>query len=186
MSSRTVFTGRVVLAVALACSLATSIPARAVHAGEPPPFKPRPAPAFSLKDKDGRVRTLAEFKGKVILVDFWASWCGPCKESFPALDALHEEMHGRGLDVVAVNVDEDAGDAAAFLSGRTPTMTVLFDPKGKTPEAYQVEGMPTSFLIDHDGNIRFRHLGFNSHTRADFQREINLLLQEASTHDHEH
>lgn len=186
MAFRTCLAGRATLALALATFAAGFLPARPALAGDPAPFKPRPAPEFSLKDKEGRVHTLSEFKGKVILVDFWASWCGPCKESFPALDALHEEMHGQGLDVIAVNVDEDPADAAAFLNGRTPSMTVLFDAKGKTPDAYKVEGMPTSFLIDHDGNIRFRHLGFNSHTRADFHREINLLLQEASTHDHEH
>lgn len=148
-------------------------------------FKPRPAPALSLKDQSGRVRTLSEFKGRVVLLDFWASWCGPCKESFPALDSLQEEMKSDGLEVIAVNVDEDRKDADTFLAGRTPSMTLLFDQKGRSPEDFKVEGMPTTFLIDHDGNIRFRHMGFTEKTRADFRREISLLLKEAAPHaDH--
>jgi thiol-disulfide isomerase/thioredoxin len=135
-----------------------------------------PAPAFSLKDRGGRVRTLSDFKGHVVLVDFWASWCAPCKVSFPALDSLHQEFRDAGLEVVAINVDEDSKDALAFLAGKSPSMTVLFDPKGATPAAFKVEGMPSSFLIDRDGNIRFRHMGFNPQTRAEFRREISILI----------
>ena len=144
--------------------------------------KPWPAPAFSLKDKAGQVRTLAEFKGRVVLVDFWASWCGPCKASFPALDSLHEELHGEGLEVVAINVDEDRKDAQAFLEGRSPSMTVLFDSQGRSPEDFKVEGMPSSFLIDREGNVRFQHMGFTEQTKADFRREIAFLLREDSPH----
>jgi cytochrome c biogenesis protein CcmG/thiol:disulfide interchange protein DsbE len=135
-----------------------------------------PAPAFSLKDRDGRVHTLADFKGRVVLIDFWASWCAPCKQSFPALDSLHQEFHDVGLEVVAINVDEDTKNAHEFLAGKSPVMTVLFDPKGKSPEAFKVEGMPSSFLIDRDGRVRFRHQGFTAQTKADFRREISILI----------
>lgn len=145
-------------------------------------FKVSPAPAISVKDREGHVRTLSEFKGRVVLVDFWASWCAPCKVSFPALDSLHEEFHDSGLDVVAINLDEDAKGALAFLAGKSPSMTVLFDPKGRSPEAFKVDGMPSSFLIDRDGNIRFRHMGFTDQTRTDFRREIKILLGEGSDH----
>ena len=145
-------------------------------------LKALPAPAISAKDREGHARSLSEFKGRVVLVDFWASWCAPCKVSFPELDALHEEFHDAGLEVVAINVDEDAKSARAFLAGKSPSMTVLFDPQGRTPEAFKVEGMPSSFLIDRDGNIRFRHMGFTAQTRSDFRREIGILLGEGSTH----
>jgi thiol-disulfide isomerase/thioredoxin len=135
-----------------------------------------PAPAFSLKDREGHVHTFADFKGHVVLVDFWASWCAPCKMSFPALDALHQEFHDAGLEVVAINVDEDAKSAYAFLAGKSPSMTILFDPKGQAPEAFKVEGMPSSFLIDRDGNIRFKQMGFTTQTKADFRREISILI----------
>jgi DsbE subfamily thiol:disulfide oxidoreductase len=142
--------------------------------------KPFQAPAFSLKDKAGQVHTLAEFKGHVVLVDFWASWCAPCKASFPALDSLHQDLHADGLEVVAINVDEDRKDALAFLADRSPVMTVLFDPQGRSPEDFKVEGMPSSFLIDREGNVRFRHMGFTAQTKADFRREIGILLSEGS------
>jgi thiol-disulfide isomerase/thioredoxin len=145
-------------------------------------FRTSLAPAISVNDREGHVRTLSEFKGRVVLVDFWASWCAPCKVSFPALDALHEEFHDAGLEVVAINVDEDAKSARAFLSGKSPSMTVLFDPKGRSPEAFKVEGMPSSFLIDREGNIRFRHMGFTDQTRTDFRREIKILLGEGADH----
>ena len=141
-----------------------------------------PAPAISVKDREGREHTLSEFKGRVVLVDFWASWCAPCKLSFPALDSLHEEFHEAGLEVVAINVDEDVKSARAFLAGKSPSMNLLFDPEGRSPEAFKVEGMPSSFLIDRDGNIRFRHMGFTAQTKSDFRREIGVLLREGSDH----
>lgn len=144
--------------------------------------KPFPAPAFSLKDKAGQAHTLADFRGRVVLVDFWASWCAPCKASFPALDALQEELHGEGLDVIAINVDEDRKDADAFLTGKSPSLIVLFDPLGRSPEDFKVEGMPSSFLIDREGNVRFRHMGFTAQTKADFRREIGILLREGGAH----
>jgi thiol-disulfide isomerase/thioredoxin len=140
--------------------------------------RPWPAPSFSLKGMTGQARTLSEFKGRVVLIDFWASWCAPCKESFPALDSLHEELNGEGLEVVAINVDEDRKSALAFLAARSPSLTVLFDPSGRTPEAFKVEGMPSSFLIDREGFVRFRHLGFTAQTKTDFRREISILLKE--------
>lgn len=170
----------VVTRALLAASLLalTGRPSPAADAG----FRVSPAPAISVKDGEGRLRTLSEFKGLVVLVDFWASWCAPCKASFPALDSLHEEFHDAGLEVVAINVDEDARSAQSFLAGKSPSMTVLFDPKGRSPEAFKVEGMPSSFLIDRDGNIRFRHMGFTAQTRVDFRREIGILLGEGSDH----
>lgn len=147
-----------------------------------PGFRVSAAPSISVKDREGHVRTLSEFKGRVVLVDFWASWCAPCKASFPALDSLHEEFHDAGLDVVAINVDEDAKSARAFLSGKSPSMNVFFDPQGRSPEAFKVEGMPSSFLIDREGNVRFRHMGFGDQTRTDFRREIKILLEEGADH----
>ena len=145
-------------------------------------FKPWPAPSFSLKDRTGQIHSLADFKGRVVLVDFWASWCAPCKAEFPALDALHEELHADGLEVVAINLDENTKDALAFLAGRSPTMNVLFDPQGHSAEDFKVEGMPSSFLIDRLGNVRFQHMGFTAQTKSDFRREIGILLKEDVGH----
>ena len=166
------FTAPRALTFAIGCSLLSAL----VGAAEPP----KAAPPFALKDNAGRVHALAEFKGHVVLVDFWASWCAPCKASFPALDSLHQDLHAEGLEVVAINVDEDRKSALGFLAGRSPSMTVLFDPEGRSPQEFGVEGMPSSYLIDREGRVRFRHLGFTAQTKADFRREISMLLKEGS------
>ena len=138
----------------------------------------RPAPAIALPDASGAVKQLADLRGKVVLVDFWASWCVPCKASFPALDGLHRELRDRGFEVLAINVDERRKDADAFLAGRAPAMTVLFDPRGTTPEAFNVRAMPSSALIDRAGNIRFVHEGYTGKTLDTYRREIATLLTE--------
>jgi len=140
---------------------------------------PTPAPQIEVQTRDGKRVRLADFRGQVVLVDFWASWCGPCKTSFPALDALYRELHPRGLAVLAVNVDERRDDAEEFLRSRSPQMLIAFDPKGRAPEAFGVDAMPSSYLIDRQGRIRFVHTGFPSGTAAAYRREIEVLLAEA-------
>lgn len=139
----------------------------------------RPVPALTLKTADGAVVDVQALRGQVVLIDIWASWCLPCKAAFPQLDALHREYHARGLDVLAVNVDERRRDADAFLQGKTPAMSVLFDPEGQAPLALRVKGMPTSFLIDRKGAIRFVHEGYSDKVVRDYEPEIEQLLQEA-------
>ena len=138
----------------------------------------RPAPAIALPALDGTVTRLANLRGNVVLVDFWASWCAPCKASFPALDGLYRELHDRGLEVLAINVDERRRDADAFLAGRSPAMTILFDPKGSAPMAFNVRAMPSSALIDRAGNIRFTHEGYSNKTLDSYRRELATLLAE--------
>jgi len=138
----------------------------------------RPAPKLELPAIDGTTIRLSDLRGKVVLVDFWASWCIPCKASFPALDGLYRELHDRGLEVLAVNVDERRRDADAFLAGRSPAMTVVFDPRGAMPSAFNVRAMPSSAVIDRAGNIRFTHEGYSNKTLESYRREIAMLLVE--------
>jgi cytochrome c biogenesis protein CcmG, thiol:disulfide interchange protein DsbE len=138
------------------------------------------APAFSLSNVSGKTESLAALKGQVVLVDFWASWCGPCRESFPFLNRMHAQYAAKGLRVVGINVDEKQTDAARFLSKIPAQFVVLYDASGATPKSYDVKVMPSSYLIGRDGKIRFVHQGFRAKDQAALEAAIQSALQEKS------
>jgi thiol-disulfide isomerase/thioredoxin len=138
----------------------------------------RPVPDLTLTDARGEPARLADLKGHVVVIDFWASWCVPCRASFPALDALQREFAARGLVVVAVNVDEQRKNAEAFLAGRTPALRLMFDPKGAAAGAFAIKGMPSSFVADRRGDIRFTHMGYTEKTIAQYRDEVLQLIGE--------
>ncbi len=121
---------------------------------------------------------LNHLRGQVIYVDFWASWCVPCRQSFPWMKQMQQLYEREGLTVVAVNLDRDRADAERFLQRYPPAFSVQFDPQGALAEQYQVAGMPTSVLIDRHGVTRFRHIGFRPADRSSYEREVRLLLAE--------
>jgi peroxiredoxin len=137
-----------------------------------------PAPNVELRTAKGPRVRLADFRGKVVLLEIWASWCPDCKVSFPAADRLYREFKDKGVEVIAVNVDEDRKAAEAFLKAFPHTLKVMFDPRAKIPEAFYTIGMPTSYVIDPRGMIRFKHEGYDETTDAAYRREIALLLDE--------
>lgn len=117
-------------------------------------------------------------KGKVVLVDFWASWCGPCKQSFPVMEELHKRYAERGLLILAVNVDENRPAMEAFLKKAAPSFVVLRDLNQKLVEKMGVAAMPSSFLLDREGKVRFTHAGFRgTETRKKYEEEIESLLK---------
>jgi cytochrome c biogenesis protein CcmG, thiol:disulfide interchange protein DsbE len=138
----------------------------------------RPAPDIRLHDSAGVDLKLSDLRGKVVVVDFWASWCAPCRKSFPALVDLQSLYGSKGLEVIAVNVDQQRRDAEAFLSAQPPGLRIVFDERGTTPKAFQVQAMPSSFVIGRDGTVRFVHVGFTDKVLDDFRREIAQLLDE--------
>ena len=138
----------------------------------------KPMPNVAVQTASGATVHLADYKGKVILIDFWASWCAPCKTSFPALDVLYRDYQEKGLEVLAVNLDERRHDADVFLEAHPHRLTVLFDAKGVSPQAFGVQGMPSSFLIDRAGNIRFTHMGYSGNVDASYRQEIAQLVSE--------
>jgi thiol-disulfide isomerase/thioredoxin len=138
----------------------------------------KPTPNVAVHTADGVTVRLADYKGKVVLIDFWASWCPPCKTSFPALDMLYRAYQAKGLEVLAVNLDERRQDADTFLDAHPHRLTVLYDPKGVSPQAFGVKGMPSSFLIDRAGNIRFTHMGYSGNVDDSYRQEIAQLLSE--------
>jgi thiol-disulfide isomerase/thioredoxin len=122
--------------------------------------------------------TLPETKGKVVIVDFWASWCAPCKASFPVMDGLLKKYREKGLVIIAVNVDEDKSDMEKFLKKTPVTFSVVRDGQQKLVAAADVATMPTSFLIDREGKIRFTHVGFEGDkTRVEYEKQIEELLK---------
>ena len=119
-----------------------------------------------------------DLKGKVVLVDFWASWCAPCKKSFPTLNELHERYGDKGLVIIAVNVDEQRAKMEQFLKNAPASFVVFRDPEQKLVAAVEVESMPTSFLLDASGHVRFTHVGyFGDETKKEYIREIEELLK---------
>lgn len=116
-------------------------------------------------------------KGKVVLVDFWASWCGPCKESFPAMEELQSRFGGKGLVVVAINLDDDTATMNNFLKKHPVTFAVVRDARKELVNTVNIKCMPTSFILSPDGNVAAVHRGFHGQqTRAEYLRQIDALL----------
>lgn len=117
-------------------------------------------------------------KGKVVLVDFWASWCEPCKQSFPVMEELHKRYADRGLVIIAINVDENRPKMEAFLKKNPVSFVVLRDANQKLVEKAGIAAMPSSFLLDREGKVRFAHTGFRgAETKKKYEEEIESLLK---------
>ncbi len=153
----------------LLAALVSAAPAYAARVGDS-------APAFSLAMADGKPVSLASLRGNVVYVDFWASWCVPCKRSFPWMNALHDRHRGEGFAIVAINVDKRRPDAERFLRDVPATFPVVFDAAGATPAAFDVKGMPSSYLIDRDGVIVAVEEGFHDEHVPALEARIRALL----------
>ncbi len=121
---------------------------------------------------------LASYRGKVVLIDFWASWCGPCQKSMPFLNALRNEHHQDGFEIIAINVDEDSSDAKQVLQERPVSYPVAFDPKAECPRVFEVKAMPSSYFVDKTGKVRKVHLGFRDSDQAGIRELVSALLAE--------
>ncbi len=142
-----------------------------------------PAPTFTLTNGHHQQRTLASYKGKICLINFWASWCGPCAVELPQLNRLATDYKGKPFRVIAVNVDPDSASARKLLThlGLTdPPLDLLWDPQSKAVSAYNIESMPSSFIVDEHGLVRFVHAGFHRHDPAAWRNEIDSLLQKTA------
>jgi thiol-disulfide isomerase/thioredoxin len=161
------------LRVAVFLSLLFAGAAQAVDVGQP-------VPPFSVANHEGDQRVTREnLRGKVVLIDFWASWCGPCRESMPLYDKLRAEFPHERFDILAINLDEEYSDAQAFLAKNKVSYPVALDPLGTTAQVFGLVGMPSSFLIDQQGVVRQRHTGFRAKDIDALRREIGALLGDA-------
>jgi cytochrome c biogenesis protein CcmG/thiol:disulfide interchange protein DsbE len=161
---------RLAAGLALAATLVVApCPALGVGAGDA-------APGFALPDGQGGTITLAGLRGRVVYVDFWASWCGPCRRSFPWLNEMQQRYGAQGFTVVAINVDTRRADAQRFLDAVPAQFAIAYDAAGTTPAAFDVKGMPSSFLVDARGDVVLVEIGFRDDRKAALEEVIRRLL----------
>lgn len=135
------------------------------------------APAIKLPTANGQM-DLASLRGKVVYLDFWASWCKPCKSSFPWMVEMKKTYEDKGLEILAVNLDKERKLADKFLEGMEVNFVIAFDEKGDTATNYNLRGMPSSYLIGRDGKLYASHIGFREKDKAKMEEAIKQLLSQ--------
>jgi peroxiredoxin len=139
---------------------------------------PGMAPEFDLVSRDGGSIALSDLKGQVVMVNFWATWCGPCREEMPHLEALYQRYSDLGFTLLGVNVEEDSSGADDYLAETPVSFPILFDPENEVSELYGVVAMPSTVLIDRAGQMRFIHHGYKPGYENDYQTQIRALIRE--------
>jgi peroxiredoxin len=138
-----------------------------------------PAPNFTLQSNAGGQVSLASLKGKVVMVNFWATWCVPCRQEMPHLEALYQKYNSLGFELLAVNVEKNNAEGARRWLQETPvTFPVLFDPENQVTKLYKVQTMPSTVIIGRDGTMRFMHNGYKPGYENDYQTQVRALLRE--------
>lgn len=136
------------------------------------------APDFTLKALDRPNLRLQELRGQVVMINFWATWCAPCREEMPELNKLHARFQPSGFTLLGVNLDEDSRQAAGLATQLGLKFPVLFDADKRVSRLYDLATMPSTVLLDRDGKVRFVHRGYRSGTEAEYERQIRALLKE--------
>ncbi len=133
------------------------------------------APTFAVQTDAGTL-SINDFRNKVVYLDFWASWCGPCRQSFPWMNEMQARYGDQGFKVIAINLDDERANADRFLAEVQANFDIGYDPEGKTAEMYELKVMPSSFLIDREGNIVLAHKGFKTRDTASMETKIKELV----------
>ena len=134
------------------------------------------APAFTLQSVDGKAVSLAQYKGDVVMINFWASWCGPCRQEMPLLDSIYKQYKDMGFVLLGVNVEPDSHSANAWLKKTPVSYPVLYDPNSQVSQLYQVQAMPTTVIIDRRGIVRFVHNGYLPGDENQYMNSIRSLI----------
>ena len=136
------------------------------------------APDFTLKSNSGENLKLSEFRGEVVLINFWASWCGPCRQEMPVLDELHRQYKALGFTVLGVNVEEDSSAARKLLEEVKISFPIMFDNNSVVSKQYDVIAMPSTVLVDRNGNMRYIHKGYKPGLEDQYLQQIRDLIRE--------
>ena len=147
--------------------VSAAIPGGPTATPAPAPVVGAPAPDFTLNDLSGNQVTLSSFRGQVVLINFWATWCGPCLIEMPAIERRYEALKDKGFAVLAVDDDEAITDVSAFTHELDLTFLVLLDPGAMVNDLYRVRGLPTSFVVDREGVIQQLHIGLMTEEQLD-------------------
>lgn len=166
------------LLAAAALALATALPLAGLPARAAAPALQSPAPDFTLRTSDGRNLRLQELRGQVVLINFWATWCGPCREEMPLLDKLHTKYKGLGFTLLGINVDDDAQAGQALAAKLGVKFPVLLDTDKRVSRLYDLNSMPSTVLVDRDGRVRHLHRGFRAGYEQTYEQQIRALLKE--------
>jgi peroxiredoxin len=137
-----------------------------------------PAPAFSLPQRGGKTVSLDGLKGQVVMLNFWASWCGPCRDEMPLLDSMYKRYSKQGFTLLGVNVEAETADAETVLQKRPVSFPVLWDKESKASQLYNVSVMPSTVFIDRMGNVRYVHRGYKAGDENEYLNQIRALLKE--------
>lgn len=137
-----------------------------------------PAPDFTLKNDAGENIRLAEQRGKVVMLNFWASWCGPCRKEMPLLDEMYQRYNKVGFELYGINVEQDTAAAKKLLKDLGVTLPVLYDPESKVSKLYKVDAMPTTVMIDKNGEIRYVNRGYKAGDEEKYRDQIQTLIRE--------
>jgi thiol-disulfide isomerase/thioredoxin len=125
---------------------------------------------------NGKAIDIVAYQGKVVLVDFWASWCAPCRKSFPWLNEMQEKYGSQGLIILGVNVDENSQDAKQFLKENPAVFNLIYDPKGQHATYYEIPGMPTTLIFNRQGELHHKHAGFKVNKIQEYEQAIIQAL----------
>ncbi len=136
------------------------------------------APDFTLKSLEGANMRLEEYRGQVVLINFWASWCGPCRQEMPILDRLHHRYEDTGFAVLGVNVEGEAAPAQEIVDKTNVTFPILIDDGQKVSEMYNLEAMPSTVVVDRDGVVRYIHRGYKPGDEAKYVEVVKQLIRE--------
>ncbi len=137
-----------------------------------------PAPDFTLKSNSGENIRLSELRGEVVLINFWASWCGPCRQEMPILSELHDKYKTMGFTVLGVNVEENSSAARKLLKDMPVSFPVLFDNDSSVSKQYDVAAMPSTVLVDRNGNMRYLHRGYKPGLEDTYVEQVRNLIKE--------